>query len=268
MSQNSRVVLVVGASSGIGKSAAEELQKRGHVVYGTSRDASRVTSPGVKGVSMELGDEASVKQAVQSVLDAEGRLDATFYAAGFYVAGAVEETTPEQVHEQLDAYMVGVHRLTRAVLPHFRQAGSGRIIAMSSTAGNSSLPFHVIYSVSKAALQAYCEGLRYEVEPFGVQVAYLHAGGVKTGAKASFRRAAEPIDAYDVNRERAIEAFHRMQDKGPIPVAVGRAVVKAVEARRMKSVYRVDFFSKILSALHWALPESLFRSQVRKSLDI
>ena len=267
-SGSARCVLVVGASSGIGKAAAEALVGRGYRVYGTSREASRVNVPGVVGVSLEIADSVSVARAVQTVVDIESRLDGVFYAAGFYIAGAVEETTPEQVHDQLDAYLVGAHRVTRAVLPHFRKARAGRLLFMSSGAGDSSLPFHTIYSVSKAALQAYCDGLRHEVEGFGIQVAYLQAGGVKTGARASFRIAAEPVDAYSEPRNRAISAFHQMQEKGPVPHAVGRAVADAMDARRMKPVLRVDAFSMLMPVLKLLLPDAAFRAQLRKSLGL
>ena len=263
-----KVVLVAGASSGIGKAAAEQLALQGHNVFGTSRDSDRVSSEKVTGLSMELGDTASVEATVEAVIDSVGRLDAIFYAAGFYLAGAVEETTPEQVHAQMGAYLVGAHRLTKAVLPHFRAAGSGRLLYMSSSAGDSSLPYHVFYSASKAALQAYCDGLRYEVEPFGVQVAYLQAGGVKTGAKASFQRASDAINAYDIPREKAIGAFHRMQENGPVPHAVGRAVVNAIEDSQMKSVYRVDLSSKSIPFLQTLLPEFVFRSVLKKMMDL
>ena len=263
-----KCVLVIGASSGIGKAATEALVARGHRVYGTSRDASRVNISSVIGLSLEIGDSTSVTRAVQAVIEAEGRIDGIFYAAGFYTADAIEETTPEQVHDQLDAYLVGAHRVTRAVLPHFREARTGKLLFMSSGAGDSSLPFHTIYSLSKAALQAYCDGLRYEVEPFGIQVAYLQAGGVKTGAKASYQRAAEPLSAYAESRDCAIAAFHAMQEKGPVPLAVGRAVADAIDAKRMKPVLRVDAFSKLMPTLKRWMPEGLFRSQLRKSLGL
>ena len=268
MKKPRKVVLVVGASSGIGKAAAEALVERGQRVYGTSRHAARVETSGVIGVSLEIGDDASVRRAVRTVVDAEGRLDAVFYAAGFYTAGAIEETTPEQIHDQLDAYLVGAHRVTRAVLPHFREAKAGRLLFMSSLAGESSLPFHTIYSLSKAALQAYCDGLRYEVEPLGIAVSYLQAGGVKTGAKASFRAAAEPLEVYGNPRRRAIVAFHGMQEKGPVPHAVGRAVADAIAARRLKPVIRVDAFSKLMPVLKLLLPSAVFRAQIRSSLGL
>lgn len=266
--EKQKCVLVVGASSGIGRAAAEALAVRGHRVYGTSRDASRVNAPGVTGVSLEIGDDASVNRAVQTLVDAEGRIDAMFYAAGFYTAGAIEETTAEQVHEQLDAYFVGAHRVTRALLPHYRQARAGRLLYMSSNAGDDALPYHTIYSTSKAALQIYCDGLRYEVEPLGIQVAYLQNGGVKTGAKPSFRPGAEPVAAYDGPRDRAIAAFHRMQDKGPVPIALGRTVADAIESRKLKPIIRADAFSTVLPWLKLLLPESMFRAQLRRALGL
>ena len=264
----SKVVLIVGASSGIGKAAAQELFGRGHRVYGTSRDGSRADGPGITGVSLELSDDASVHDAVHTVLGAEGRVDAMFYAAGFYTAGAIEETTAEQVHEQLDAYFVGAHRVTRALLPHYRAARAGRLLFMSSNAGDAALPFHTIYSTSKAALQIYCDGLRYEVEPFGIEVAYLQNGGVKTGAKASFRPGAEPVCAYDGPRDRAIAAFRRMQDKGPVPTALGQTVADAIESRKLRPVIRADGFSKLVAVLGTVTPSAVLRSQLRRSLDL
>ncbi len=266
--QQPSVVLVVGASSGIGKAAAEELARRKHRVYGTSRDAARIDSPGVTALALELSDDNSVREAVAAVLIAERRIDAMFYAAGFYTAGAIEETTAEQVHEQLDAYFVGAHRVTRALLPHYRERRAGRLLYMSSNAGDAALPYHTIYSTSKAALQCYCDGLRYEVEPLGIQVAYLQNGGVKTGAKATFRPAAEHVPAYDGPRDRAIAAFHRMQDKGPVPTALARTIADAIESRKLKPIIRADAFSKLLAALGAVMPTPVFRSQLKKSLNI
>lgn len=263
-----QVVLVVGASSGIGQAAAAALAAQGHRVFGTSRAAARVTATGVTGLALETGDDASVAAAVQTLLASAGRLDAVFYAAGFYTAGAIEETTPAQVRDQLEAYLVGAHRVTRAVLPHFREAQAGRLLYMSSSAGDSSLPYHTVYSLSKAALQAYCDGLRYEVEPFGIAVSYVHAGGVKSGAKASYRAAAEPLAAYAAPRDRAIAAFHRLQEQGPVPHAVGRAVAAAIAAPKLKPVLRVDAFSKFMPVLRLLLPATVFRAQVLKSLGL
>jgi short-subunit dehydrogenase len=158
--------------------------------------------------------------------------------------------------------------VTRALLPHYRAARAGRLLYMSSSAGDAALPFHTIYSTSKAALQIYCDGLRYEVEPFGIQVAYLQNGGVKTGAKASFRPAAEPVTAYDGPRDRAIAAFQRMQDEGPVPSALGRAVAEAIESRKLQPVIRADAFSKLIAVLGGVMPSAVFRSQLKKSLDL
>ncbi len=125
---------------------------------------------------------------------------------------------------------------------------------MSPNAGDAALPYHTIYSASKAALQSYCDGLRYEVEPLGIRVAYLQNGGIKSGAKSSFLPGAEPINAYASPRNRAIDAFHRLQDKGPEPHAVGRAVADAIEAKWIKPVIRVDGFSKLLAFLQRVMP--------------
>jgi short-subunit dehydrogenase len=139
---------------------------------------------------------------------------------------------------------------------------------MSSNSGDAALAYHAIYSCSKAALPTYCEKLRYEVEPLGIQVSYLQNGGVKIGAEASFRAAAEPLAAYDGTRDRVIAAFHRMQQNGPEPKALNATVADAIEARAMKQVIRADGFSKLLAFLSAVMPANLYRNQLKKSLDI
>lgn len=261
-------VLVIGASSGIGEATATALARRGHRVFGTSRDASRVRAAGVEPLTMDVLDANSVEAGIQSILDDGGRLDAVVYSASSYVAGAVEETTTEQLRDQFDVFFFGAHRVTRAVLPHFRASGGGRLVFLSSSAGVAALPYHVAYSASKAALEHYCEGLRYEVEPFGVSVSYLQATGVKTGGQPALTRAASPVDAYEPARDRAIQTFHDGQTDGMPLGGVVEVLVGAVEAERPRPVLRVGGQAKALPWLHALLPERLFRSQVQRSLGL
>lgn len=254
-----KVVLVVGASSGIGRAAAQHLARRGHRVFGSARDAQRVDLEDVRGISLEVADASSVERAVAAVRSEAGRLDALVYSAGFYVAGAAEDTSEELAAQQFEVYFFGAHRVTRAVLPGMRAQGAGRLIYMSSTAAVAAIPFHALYSSSKAALEHYAEGLRYELEPLGIQVACIQGGGVRTGAAARVREAATSVLAYEPARSNALDAFRRMQQAGPPPTIYARVICQAVEARRMAVRYRAGPHARSLPLLRAALPDGLFR---------
>ncbi|MFI6538078.1 SDR family oxidoreductase [Nonomuraea sp. NPDC050547] len=252
------VVLVAGASSGVGLETARALARRGHQVYGTSRVAARVDLPGVTPLALEAGDERSVRACVDHVLARHGRLDALVYSVGFYTAGAVEETSDELALAQLEAYLLGAHRLVRAVLPAMREQGAGRLVLMSSTAAVAAIPFHAIYSASKAALNHYAEALRDEVAPFGVRVTCVEATSVRTGAAVAMRES-DPIPGYEPVRTRVIERFRRLQLDGPSPVPVADGIVRAVEARRPRPVYRIGAQARMLPWLRAVLPDPVFR---------
>ena len=174
-------VLVVGASSGIGRAAAAMLARRGHRVFGSSRARARIDLDGVEPVELDVRDGTSVNAAVDGILARADGIDAVVYSAGFYVAGAVEETTPELAYEQLEGYLVGAHRVVRAVLPSMRARRRGRLVLMSSTAAVGAIPFHAMYSASKAALEHYAEALRSEVLPFGIHVPCTQATWIPNG---------------------------------------------------------------------------------------
>lgn len=260
-----KVVLVAGASSGIGQAAATMLVAAGHTVYGTSRDPDRITAAGVIPVRLELGEDASAHRCVAEVADRAGRIDAMVYSAGYFVAGAVEETPAALAYEQIDAYFLGAHRMVRAVLPVMRDAGEGRLILMSSTAVVAAIPFHAVYSASKAALEHYAEALRYEVEPLGIDVSCVQGTGVRTAAAATARLTEPAVGVYEPNRTRVIDAFLRSQNEGPGPETIAAAIVRAVEARRPRPRYRVGITAKTLPYLRGLLPEPVFRRLLSRS---
>jgi NAD(P)-dependent dehydrogenase (short-subunit alcohol dehydrogenase family) len=260
MPERSRVVMVAGASSGIGRATAAAAVRRGHVVFGTSRDPRRVDAPGVRPVQLETTDEGSVGRCVAEVLDAAGRIDAVVYSAGSYLAGAVEETSSELALAQFEAYLFGAHRLVRAVLPAMRERRTGRLVLISSSAAVAAIPFHAFYSASKAALERYADGLRYEIAPFGIDVACIQGTGVRTGAAASARFPGQRIEAYRSAGTSVIERFRRTQLTGPEPDRFGAAVVRAIEARSLRGTYRVGRLAASLPVLRTLLPDPVFRA--------
>ena len=170
---NQRVVLVLGASSGIGRACALELSRRGDRVYGASRRdpadlAGERTS--IKRVRIDVDDDASVRAGVRSILEAEGRIDALINCAGFGFGGALEDTSDEELRAILETNVLGTLRTCRAVLPSMRARGGGTIVNVSSIGGRIALPFQGHYSATKFAVEGLSESLRMEAHPFGVRV--------------------------------------------------------------------------------------------------
>jgi NAD(P)-dependent dehydrogenase (short-subunit alcohol dehydrogenase family) len=223
---------------------------------------------GVEPVALEVTDDESVTRCIGGIIERAGRIDVVVYSAGFYVAGAAEETPPALATEQFDAYLFGAHRIVRAVLPTMRKQGGGRLIFMSSSAAVAAIPFHAFYSASKVALEHYADALRYEVEPFGVRVTCIQGTSVRTSAVAAARAAAPSIPAYDPVRAGVVARFQQTQRQGPAPTAFAAAIVHATETRRLRPRYRVGAIAKTLPLLRQLLPDPIFRRLLGRTFDL
>src|SRR5262245_29150488 len=163
------VILITGASSGVGQATALLLAKSGYRVFGTSRTATG-SHPEFEMMPLDVRNDASVKACVDAVLTRAGRLDVLINNAGHEMAGAVEELSLDESKAEFETNFFGVVRLVKAVLPIMRRQKQGRIINVSSLSGRTSIPFLGIYSASKFALEGYTEALRHEVKPFNIHV--------------------------------------------------------------------------------------------------
>jgi NAD(P)-dependent dehydrogenase (short-subunit alcohol dehydrogenase family) len=181
---SAKVVLITGASSGIGAACAQLLAQRGFNVYGSSRDPD-FRPANFRPLQMDVCDDQSVERAVARVIAEAGSIDAVVNNAGCGLAGAVEDTTTPEAMHQMDVNFMGAFRVTRAVLPGMRQRRSGVIVNVSSLGGLFGLPFQSFYSASKFALEGFTESLRHEVGGYGIRVVLVEPGDVKTGFTAS-----------------------------------------------------------------------------------
>lgn len=178
-----KVILLTGASSGIGHEAATELLAQGHTVYAAARRVERMedlAAAGAHVLSLDVTDCASISDAVNAVLSQQGRIDVLINNAGYGYLGALEGVSIEEARRQLDVNVFGLAEMTKQVLPYMRERRSGRIINISSVAGKVGIAFVGWYNVSKFAVESYSDVLRKEVRQFGIDVVLIEPSGIKT----------------------------------------------------------------------------------------
>jgi len=237
-----RVVLVTGASTGIGRAAALALARRGQRVVATMRDlargetlraaAERERLP-LELAPLDVSDDRSVERAVADVLRAHGRVDVLVANAGFHQGAAFEETPLAVFRALYETNTLGVVRCAQAVLPHLRERGSGAIVAVTSQSGRIVHPTNAAYSASKFAAEAALEALALEVAPFGIRVAIVEPGLTFTAAQEKSTPWPRGT-AYQALYERTGAVFARDAEVGSSADAVGEVVADAALAKEAK----------------------------------
>jgi short-subunit dehydrogenase len=260
-----RVAVVTGASSGIGEAAACALAAAGFTVYGTSRKAAvGEKRGGVVFLPLDVTDDESVASAVREVLDRSGRIDVLVNNAGVGTAGAAEESSVEQARALFETNLFGSIRMTRAVLPHMREQGSGRIINVSSVLGLIPAPFMALYSATKHAIEGYSESLDHEVREYGVRVLLVEPAYTRTSFDANAVVADEPLALYAQRRELADAVIADAVKAGDAPSVVGDAIVVAATDTRPKLRYPAGTVARRVSKLRRYAPSAIFDKQIRK----
>ncbi len=264
-----KVVLVTGASAGIGRATADRLDDAGWTVIGASR---RGTSRGSwRPLVMDVDDDASVVEGVAAVVAEHGGLHAVVACAGWGLAGSVEQTPITDARDQLETNFWGAVRLVQAALPTFRSSGGGRIVLVSSIGGVLGLPFQAFYSASKFALEGYGEALAYEVAPFGVHVTLVEPGNVRTDFTASRRDVQVPTgdDPYRTARARAVRTMEEDERDGVAPDDVAGAVTRVLDAARPPRRASVGRLGERIGIVgKRVLPFRLFEVAARGSLGV
>ena len=262
------VVLITGASSGIGAATAQLFARRGYRVYGTARGTAASSSPEpVTMLTMDVRDGLSVRDAIARVLDEAGRIDVLVNNAGYTVLGAVEETSAEEALAQFDTNVLGILRVSQAVLPAMRRQRSGRIVNTSSVLGFLPAPFMGVYAGSKHAVEALSETLDHEVREFGIRVALVQPNFSKTGFGNHAVQVAVTIGDYDAARHRVTEAIGRNMSTGTTPERVAAEILRAAEGKfRMR--HPVGFGATLLSRLRRHMPAAPVDRSLRKTFGL
>jgi len=266
------VILITGASSGIGEAAALSLARQGARVYGTSRNPSPnaaekgAPSPGFfRMITLDVCSEASVSRAVAEVMATEGRIDVLVNNAGDGICGAIEDTTVDEARRQFDTNFFGVLRMCRAVLPIMRAQRDGLIINIGSVAGHIAIPYQSMYSASKFALEALTEALRIETKSFGIRAVVIDPGDTRSGFTASRRWVqAASGSPYEEECSRAIEAMAKSERGAPEPAAVVSAIERVIAKKRTPVRIIVGWDYKLVVLAKRLLPARLIEFVVSR----
>ena len=262
---NGKVVLVTGASSGIGEAIATRLASEGWRVFGTSRKGG-ATRGGVELLTLDVCSDASVQAGVELVLRQAGRIDALVNNAGYLLSGAIEEATLEEARSQLETNFFGVVRMVKAVLPAMRKTRSGHIVAVSSLAGLVPVPFWGFYSASKFAVEGYMETLRHELKPLGIKVAMVEPGAIHTPFYENPK--ATPMPEYSPWRDRALKTMAGFAEKAPGPELVAGAVARLLGQANPPLRSRLTREATLFPFLRWLLPASAFEAGTRQGFNL
>jgi NAD(P)-dependent dehydrogenase (short-subunit alcohol dehydrogenase family) len=248
------VVLVTGATSGIGRATAERLARAGHTVWASARKLSDVSSlDGCRPVALDVTDEASMATAVRAIEAEHGAVDALVNNAGYSQSGAVEEIPLDLWRRQFETNVFGLVRMSQLVLPAMRNKGYGRIINIGSMGGTLTFPGGGAYHATKYAVEAISDALRFEVGGFGVHVVLVQPGIIRTRfAETAVGGIGQQEGPYASFNARVAKATHDVYESGPlarlggIPDDVAAVVQRAIEAKKPRARYPVTWSATLM----------------------
>jgi NAD(P)-dependent dehydrogenase (short-subunit alcohol dehydrogenase family) len=258
------VVLVTGGSTGIGLATCNFLKNKGCKVYGTSRKAKNgAERNGIPMLYLDLNNSQSIKEAVGYVIEKEGRIDVLVNNAGTGVAGPIEDMSTQEVNDAFKTNVFGQLDCCRQVIPYMREQNTGKIINISSIAGEFGLPFRGVYSATKSAIDRFSETLRMELSPWNIHVSIVQPGDFKTNinnnrqvAQKSLSNGSAYKDVFTREHKRISDHVSTAKD----PVFVARAVWKIVRTKAPKMRYpAATFWQRFSLSLNRVLPSHLFQ---------
>jgi NAD(P)-dependent dehydrogenase (short-subunit alcohol dehydrogenase family) len=261
------VVLVTGASRGIGKAIAQKFVQAGYQVFGTTRQASPVGTPD-RVLRLDVQDEESVEKCVNAILEQTGRIDFLINNAGISIYGAIEEVSLAQIKAVFETNFFGVVRMTQAVLPTMRRQASGRVINIGSLAGFVPMPYQAAYAASKHALAGWTETLDLEVRRFGIRAILIQPGFIRTDIDRNSTSGALLKDIYGDERSRVIEKVRVSVESGDDPVTVANAVLQAATKREPTIKVLVGRGARQLRVLRTLLPQTVFELGLRRQFEL
>jgi NAD(P)-dependent dehydrogenase (short-subunit alcohol dehydrogenase family) len=269
MKSDAPIAIVTGASSGIGEATAERLAKAGYEVYGTSRRGGGSGRRSFTMIPLDVTSDDSVEAAVSEVLRRDGRIDLLVNNAGFSVApAAAEESSIEQARAIFDTNFFGIVRMTRAVVPHMRRAGRGRIINIGSVLGFLPMPYGALYAASKHAVEGYSESLDHELRTRGVRVSVIEPAYTKTQFEANFLEPDATLDEYRAVRTALASRLKVIMAAADPPSVVADVVLRAAGAARPRLRYTAGGAAGRLRWLRRFAPAAVMDAGIRRDFRL
>jgi short-subunit dehydrogenase len=261
----SKVILITGASSGMGKEAAKKLIQQGHKVYTAARRIDQMQDLKAMGgfpLQMDISNEADVQKTVDTIIRAEGKIDVLWNNAGYGLYGAVEEIPIAEARKQFEVNLFGLASLTQKVTPYMREAKSGTIINTSSMGGKIYTPMGAWYHATKHALEGWSDCLRIELQSFNINVVVLEPGIIETEFGSVMLDSLTQFSGkgpYKGIVDRLAAATHKMYEQGGTkPAVIADTVVKIVNNAKPKTRYRVGLWAKPMVWMRVYLGDKLF----------
>ena len=242
-----KIAVLTGGTSGIGMQTALALKNAGYTVYELSRRAQGVE--GLNHLVADVTDEAAVKKAVDEIVAREGKIDVLVNNAGFGISGAVEFTKTEDAKRLFDTNFFGMVNMNRAVVPVMREAGQGRIVNISSVAGQIPIPFQTYYSAAKAATNSYTMALANELRPYGVTVCAVQPGDIKTGFTKAREKTVDGDDVYGGRIGRSVSRMEHDEQTGMDPAVAGKFIANVAMKKKVSPIYTIGASYSFLTFL-------------------
>ncbi len=269
-----KVILITGASSGMGKDFAIELLKKGHIVYGLARRVEKmdeIVKAGGKAIAMDITNEEEIESAVNQVLKEQGKVDVLINNAGYAVYGPVEEAPIDIARRQFEVNIFGLASITQKIIPGMRENKSGTIINISSMGGKMYTPFGAWYHATKHALEGWSDCLRVELKSFGIDVVIIEPGGIKTEFSNVFMENLQgdtKKGPYASALQKIIKSTTEMNEKGQLssPAVITKLIDKAVHSKKPKTRYVAGAYAKPLMFMRKYLGDRTFDKILMKQL--
>ena len=262
----SKVVLITGGSSGIGKSIGEFLSKKGFIVYGTSRNPEKYKQSKFPILALDVKDEATISETVNTIIDKEGQLDVVINNAGAGITGPIEETPNAEIKNNFDTNFFGPINVIKAVLPQMRKQHAGLIINITSIAGYMGLPYRGVYSASKGALELLTEAFRMEIKDFNIKMTNVAPGDFATNIAAGRYHAPLLDDSpYKKPYGDTLDLMNTHVDNGSNPDMMAKSVYRIINTPNPKGHYKVgEFMQKFSIVLKRILPDKVYEKLLMK----
>lgn len=271
---NQKVAIVTGSSSGIGLETAIQLAKNGFKTYATMRNTNKSEeikqraqpeNLPIEILQLDVNDDLSVKNAINTITKNEGRIDVLVNNAGYAQLGAVEDLSTSEIKDQFETNVYGPYRTAREVLPTMRKQKSGRIITISSIAGFMGMPIGSAYVASKFAVEGFTESLRHEVSQFGIHACVVEPGAIKThimGSSPVAQNATENSVYSEITQKITNAMGHMLENQASPPSVVAEVVLEAATSENPETRYVAGEDAKSIQQARKTMPDKEFEGLV------